>query len=87
MSLLGLGFAIGARIFELLPMADKSRFWDTYKWCVASCARGAGIVCVFGPMLIVFGMFVAGTLSLVLHEIIRARGKSVSYIPDPGTDE
>ena len=62
----GLGFAVGATAFELLPMTRKGGFWRTYKWCLAGCAIGGGVVCIFGPMLIVFGMFAAGTLSVVL---------------------
>lgn len=64
----GLGFAVGAKAFDLWPMAEKTRFWRTYKWCLAGCAIGGGVVCIFGPMLIVFGMFAAGTLSVVLCE-------------------
>ena len=73
----GFGFALGPKIFELLPTADKSRFWKTYKWCLAGCAIGGAVVCIFGPMLIVFGMFVAGTLSVILHEVGRVRKESV----------
>lgn len=69
----GLGFAVGSKIFELLPYTDKTRFWETYKWCLAGCAIGGGILWLFGPMLIVFGMFAAGTLSVVLHEAVRIR--------------
>jgi len=69
----GLGFAAGSKIFELLPGTDKSRFWETYKWCLAGCAIGGGIVWLFGPMLIVFGMFAAGTMCVVLHEAARIR--------------
>ena len=67
----GLGFAVGPKIFELLPHTDKTRFWETYKWCLAGCAIGGGILWLFGPMLIVFGMFAAGTMSVVLHEAVR----------------
>jgi len=76
--LTGLGFALGIKIFELLPGTDKAGFWETYKWCLAGCTIGGGIVCVFGPMLIVFGMFAAGTVSVVLHEAVRIRKETVS---------
>lgn len=33
--LTGLGFAVGSKIFELLPSNDKTRFWETYLWCLA----------------------------------------------------
>lgn len=48
----------------------KNSFWKAYKWFLISCAIGGGIVSIFGQMLIVFGMFVAGTLSVVVHEVI-----------------
>lgn len=68
----GFGFVLGPKIFDLcVPKADKSCFWKTYKWCLAGCAIGGGVVCVFGPMLIVFGMFAAGTLSVILQEAAR----------------
>jgi len=67
----GFGFALGPKIFDLISSeANKSSFWTTYKWCLAGCAIGGGIVCIFGPMLIVFGMFLAGTLSILVHEVI-----------------
>ena len=34
------------------------------------CALGAVAVIWFGPMLIVFGMFVAGTASIALREMV-----------------
>ncbi len=55
------------------PATDKIHFLETYKWCLAGCVIGAGIVWVFGPMLIVFGMFAIGTLSVVLHEAARIK--------------
>ncbi len=74
----GLGFAVGSKIFELLPYTDKTGFWETYKWCLAGCAIGGGILWLFGPMLIVFGMFSAGTVSVVLHEAVRIRKEAVN---------
>jgi len=73
--LTGLGFAVGLRTFDLLGLnADRGSFWRTYKWCLVGCGVGGGIVCVFGPMLIVFGMFAGGTLSVILYEAARAKG-------------
>jgi len=69
----GLGFAAGLKVFELLPSTNKTSFWEIYKWSLAGCAIGCVIVWAFGPMLIVFGMFVIGTLSVVLHEATRIR--------------
>ncbi|MFX0198540.1 MAG: hypothetical protein ACFFCW_20665 [Candidatus Hodarchaeota archaeon] len=68
----GFGFALGPKIFNLpVSQTDKSCFWKTYKWTLVGCALGGGIVCVFGSMLIVFGMFSAGTLSVILQETSR----------------
>lgn len=76
--LTGLGFAVGSTIFELLSATDKTSFCETYKWCLAGCAIGAAVVCVFGPMLIVFGMFAAGTITVVLHEVVKIRNKATN---------
>ena len=68
-----LGFTTGVFIFELLPGTRKSKFLNIFKWSLAGCAIGAGTVVWFGPMLIVFGMFLVGTASVALREIIRLR--------------
>ena len=73
----GFGFALGPKTFDQFsPAASKSSFGNTYKWCLVGCAIGGGVVCIFGPMLIVFGMFLAGVLSITLHEVARVRKKS-----------
>lgn len=57
-----------------------STFWGCQTPCImrAGCAIGGGIVWGFGPMLIVFGMFAIGTLSVVLHEVARIRKEAVN---------
>ena len=67
------GFATGVMIFELLPGARKSKFFDILKWTLIGCAVGAGAVWWFGPMLIVFGMFAVGTAGIALREVVRIR--------------
>jgi hypothetical protein len=76
----GFGFALGPKTFDLLsPAVGNNSFWKVYKWSLISCAIGGGVVCIFGPMLIVFGMFVAGTLSVVAHEVItKGKGGSLT---------
>ena len=69
----GAGFAVGVALLELLPDARRSKFVDIYKWSFIGCAVGAGVVLPFGPMLIVFGMFVLGTASVTLREFVRMR--------------
>ena len=53
--------------------AKAGKFLNIFKWSLAGCAIGAGTVVWFGPMLIVFGMFLVGTASVALREIIRLR--------------
>jgi hypothetical protein len=58
------GFATGIVVAE-----RESRFSSVLAWPLVGCVIGAGAVYWFGPMLIVFGMFVAGTVSVVLREV------------------
>jgi hypothetical protein len=69
----GFGFALGPKAFELLsPAARKSSLRKAYKWCLAGCAIGGGVLWLFGPMLIAFGMFAAGTLVAAVHALISS---------------
>jgi hypothetical protein len=71
------GFATGVVISKLfLRSGEKSKFLNIFKWSLAGCAIGAGSVVWFGPMLIVFGMFLVGTASVALREIVRIRKES-----------
>ncbi len=67
------GFATGVAIFELFPGTRKSKFLNIFKWSLIGCAIGAGAVVWFGPMLIVFGMFLIGTASIALRELVRIK--------------
>jgi len=64
-----LGFATGARLSELLTNSRKTAFARILIWPLIGCAIGASATFHFGPMLIVFGMFVLGTVSIILREI------------------
>ena len=69
----GFGFVLGPKIYDLFsPATGKSSLWKAYKWCLAGCAIGGGVLWLFGPMLIAFGMFAAGTLSVAVHEVISS---------------
>ena len=63
------GFALGIALFERLARQRRTAFLRIFVWPLAGCAVGAGAVYWFGPMLIVFGMFAAGTASIALREI------------------
>lgn len=63
------GFAAGIAIFEHLTRASKTGFFRIFTWPLIGCTIGAGAVYWFGPMLIVFGMFVVGAASVALREL------------------
>ena len=64
------GFAGGIAVFERVTGASRTRFFRILIWPLIGCAIGAGVVYWFGPMLIVFGMFAAGTASVALREVV-----------------
>ena len=66
----GAGFAVGV---ALLPGARRSKFVDIYKWPLIACVIGAVAVFPFGPMLIVFEMFVLGTASVIIREFVMMK--------------
>ena len=59
------GFATGIVVFE------RPANIRVFMWPLIGCAIGAGVVYWFGPMLIVFGMFAAGTASVALREVVK----------------
>jgi len=69
------GFAVGAAILEPRSRTQKAWFFRILAWPLVACAVGAAIVYPMGPMLIVFGMFAAGTAAMVLRELLRAGRK------------
>lgn len=63
------GFALGIALFERLAGQNRTAFLHIFLWPLVGCAIGAGVVYWFGPMLIVFAMFAAGTASIALREV------------------
>lgn len=70
------GFTTGIVIYEILSRTRRTGFFRIFPWPLIGCAAGAGAVYWFGPMLIVFGMFVAGTASVALRELIMSVKKT-----------
>ena len=68
-----LGFAIGAALVERRTEESSARFSAIYLWALIGCSAGAAAIYPFGPMLIVFGMIFAGTLSVMIRQIVRCR--------------
>jgi hypothetical protein len=75
------GFSAGILIAERLFKADRSRPLHLFIWPLIGCAIGAAIVFWFGPMLIVFGMFAAGTASIMLREVVRITNQTRTSSP------
>ena len=61
---------------------SKSKFLATFKWTLIGCTLGAAAVVYFGPMLIVFGMFAAGTASMVVRELLLAAQRDNHTTPE-----
>ena len=69
-----LGFGTGLWIVERRLAGRQSSFLRVLIWPFVGCSVGAAAVFCFGPMLIVFGMFVAGTASVLLREALLQIG-------------
>ena len=71
------GFAVGLAVSERLLGSVKVSFPRVFTWPLGGCVLGAAAVYWHGPMLIVFGMFLCGTASVVLRQVLgsmRRRG-------------
>ena len=66
------GFATGIVAVDRLTSTNEAGFLRVFIWPSIGCAIGAGVVSWFGPLLIVFGMFVAGTVSVAVMEMVRS---------------
>jgi hypothetical protein len=62
------GFAVGLMAANRLTGIRRVAFPRTFAWPLVGCALGAVSVVWFGPMLIVFGMFLIGTGTVALRE-------------------
>lgn len=85
-----LGFALGALLADRLTRQTQTRFLRTYLWPLAGCVVGALVVYPFGPMLIVFGMFALGTVTvfvegLMLEERAHLDNKRIQQIRQVGS--
>ena len=69
-----IGFAAGIVIHQRLAGSARTGFLRILIWPLVGCTIGAVAIYWYGPMLIVFGMFAAGTASIALRELLL-RGK------------
>jgi hypothetical protein len=65
------GFATGIFAHERATGVRYATFPSVFAWPLLGCAIGALGIYWQGPMLIVFGMFVLGTASVVLRELVQ----------------
>ncbi len=70
------GFAAGILVLDRITGIRNVKFLPIFIWPLVGCAIGAIAVYWFGPMLIVFGMFVCGSLAIVIREV-ALRVKSI----------
>lgn len=63
-----LGFATGLWLSNRLSSRGSEGVLRLWLWPFVGCSVGAAAVFRFGPMLIVFGMFAVGTVSVALRE-------------------
>ncbi len=70
------GFATGILVLDRINGTRSTKFLPIFIWPLIGCAIGAIAVYWFGPMLIVFGMFVCGTLAIAIREV-ALRVKSI----------
>jgi hypothetical protein len=67
------GFAVGLMAGRRLCGIRREAFFRTFAWPLVGCVLGAVLVVWFGPMLIVFGMFLFGTGTVALREAVEFR--------------
>ena len=73
----GLGFGFGIHLVNKLLKHDLVPFHRITRWPILGCILGALAVYWFGPMLIVFSMLAAGTVSVCFQEFILQRSRLI----------
>ena len=68
-----IGFTIGTLVVESIAKHGSRGLFHAWIWPQVGCIVGAAVVYPFGPMLIVFGMFVLGTFAVALREFRSLR--------------
>ena len=64
------GFALGLAVSMRLLKSPRVSLVSVFLWPLAGCVVGAAVVYWYGPMLIVFGMFLLGTASVVVRQAL-----------------
>ena len=64
------GFTVGIMVFERVFRKSRTKFLKIYLYPLIGCVIGAASLYWIGPMLIVFGMFGLGTVSIFVRELL-----------------
>ena len=75
------GFGAGAAVLEHLAGTGRAKSLGVFIWPLAGCVLGAAPFYQW-PMLIVFGMFGAGTASMVVRELLLAAKRDNHTTPE-----
>ena len=78
-----MGFTTGIVLHARFAKTRNVNFSSVSAWPLVGCAVGAGAVYRFGPMLIVFGMFLAGTASVVARDVVLGVKETAGHGDDP----
>ena len=78
----GLGFFAGAALFIRFRRLPHPPLLRLYLYPLIGCSIGAAVVFPFGPMLIVFGMCLLGSLSILLLELVDFRRFAATAQPN-----
>jgi len=81
---MAISVATGLWIAYRLLSRGRERVLQLWVWPFVGCSVGAAAVFWFGPMLIVFGMFATGTLSVALREVVLLRSVEKSRTGQDG---
>lgn len=69
-----IGYAVGGYMGEDVTQVRRSPWWVLLLWPLIGCGVGAALVFRRGPSALILGVFGAGTLSMVIREIVRPDG-------------
>jgi hypothetical protein len=78
----GLGFFAGEALFSRIRRLPHPPLIRLYLYPLTGCSIGAAVVFPFGPMLIVFGMCLLGSLSMLLFELVDFRRFAATTQPN-----
>ncbi len=80
-----IGYAVGMQLGEGITGRRARGFRNAWVWALVGCLIGALVAYPFGPMLIVFGMFLVGTAAMTVREFRLRQWKPSGQSGEGGT--